>query len=155
MKPAVLGLAVLLAGAAAYAEQADITLALGSFDLHQSDSAMAQLEYRPGFEWYGFRPQFGVFATSHSAGYVYVGAGYPLVISGRWTLLPSVSAGYYNDGGDVDLGHDVQFYSQLRLVYRVADDAAVGLGIAHISNAHLGDSNPGAETAYLGFGVAY
>ena len=50
-----------------------------------------------------------------------------------------------------DLGYDVEFYSQLRLDYRLASNARVGLGVGHISNAGIGDKNPGAETAYLSY----
>jgi lipid A 3-O-deacylase len=75
-------------------------------------------------------------------------------MSEKWSLLPSLSGGYYSDGAGKDLGHDVEFYSQLRLEYRLATGAGIGLGVGHISNAGLGDKNPGAETVYLSYRVS-
>jgi hypothetical protein len=66
-----------------------------------------------------------------------------------------VSGGYYNDGAGRDLGYDVEFYSQLRLEYRLSADAGIGLGVGHISNAGIGDKNPGAETAYLSYTATF
>ncbi len=155
MRLSVLCLAYCLFSAVAHAQDGDITLAAGAFDYRHTGSAMLQVEYRPGMDWSGFRPQLGAFATSDSAAYLYAGIGYPLSITDRWTLQPSISAGFYHDGADIDLGYDLEFYSQLRLAYRLSDTTQLGLGIAHISNASLGDHNPGAQLAYLSFSFAY
>ena len=139
-----------------YAGEGALTMALGEFNIGQSGStAMAQLEYRFAPDWYGFRPQAGLFVTKDSASYWYVGAGYPYAINDNWTVTPSISAGYYNNGADKDMGCDVEFYSQLLLEYRLHNGASVGLGIGHISNAGIGDFNPGAETAYLGYRINF
>ena len=81
--------------------------------------------------------------------------GYPYAINDNWSVIPSISAGYYNNGADKDLGYDVEFYSQLRLEYRLAGNARLGLGIGHISNAGIGDENPGAETAFLNYSIDF
>ena len=134
---------------------ADLTIALGSFDINKDGTAMGQVEYRFSKDWSGFRPQAGLFATADSGAYVYAGIGYPLSISEKWSLLPSFSGGYYNDGAGKDLGYDVEFYSQLRLEYRLSPGAGIGLGVGHISNADIDDKNPGAETVYLSYTVSY
>ena len=136
-----------------YAEEGDFTLALGGLNINESGSttAMAQFEYRFASDWYGIRPQAGFFVTEDSASYWYAGVGYPWSFTDNWSLTPSLSAGYYNNGADKDLGYDVEFYSQLLLEYRLDNGARVGLGIGHVSNADLGDFNPGAETAYLSY----
>ena len=59
-----------------------------------------------------------------------------------------------NQGADTDLGNDAEFYSQLRLEYKLENGAKIGLGIGHISNADIGDHNPGAETAYLNYNIS-
>lgn len=134
-----------------HAEDAKLTMALGSFDVGKSGAAMGQLEYRFSTDWSGFRPKLGLFFTIDSGAYLYAGVGHPFSINEKWSLTPSLSAGYYNNGADRDLGYDVEFYSQLRLDYKLASNARVGLGIGHISNAGIGDKNPGAETAYLSY----
>ncbi len=116
---------------------------------------MGQLEYRFSTDWSGFRPQVGLFFTVDSEAYVYTGLGYPFSFNEQWSLTPSVSVGYYNQGAGKDLGCGLEFYSQLRLEYKFSPDAKVGLGFGHISNAGIGDKNPGAETAYLSYSIAF
>jgi hypothetical protein len=101
------------------------------------------------------RPQAGLFVTEQSTGYGYAGLGYPLSLSERWLLTPSVSIGYYHQGNGKDLGHDIEFYSQLRLAYRFSDATTLGVVVAHISNAGLADENPGANTASLSYAVNF
>ena len=67
----------------------------------------------------------------------------------------SVSAGYYNQGAGKDPGHDLGFYSQLRLEYQLSHDAKAGLGFGHISNAAIGGKNPATETACLSYSIAF
>jgi lipid A 3-O-deacylase len=137
------------------AAAADLTMALGGFDVSKEATAMGQVEYRFSTDWSGFRPQAGLFATADSGVYVYAGIGYPVAMSEKWSLIPSLSGGYYSDGAGKDLGHDVEFYSQLRLEYRLSTGAGIGLGVGHISNAGVGDKNPGAETACLICSVSF
>ncbi len=133
------------------AEDSHLNLALGGFDVSHSSSVLGQIEYVFAAQWAGFKPHVGLFFSSDSAGYVYGGVGYPFEINDTWSITPSLSAGYYNQGADVDLGYDVEFYSQLKLEYQLNNKAKIGLGIGHISNADLDDKNPGAETAYLSY----
>ena len=138
------------------AEEGELFLALGGFNVGKSDStAMAQVEYRFAADWYGIRPQAGFFVTEDSASYWYGGVAYPWSINDNWSLTPSLAAGYYNNGADKDLGYDVEFYSQLLLEYRLDNNAQIGLGVGHISNADIGDFNPGAETAYLSYRFSF
>ena len=137
------------------ATAADLGMALGGFDVDDDATAMGQVEYRFTTDWSGFRPQAGLFATADSSTYVYAGAGYPFSINAKWSLIPSLSGGYYRQGAGKDLGHDVEFYNQLRLEYRLSPGAAICLGVGHISNAGIGDKNPGAETAYLSYSISY
>lgn len=155
MKPLRYLLAAGLISTQLYAEETALTMALGSFDVGQSGTAMGQLEYRFSSNWFGFRPKAGLLFTVDSGAYIYAGIGHPFYINEKWSLTPSLSAGYYNNGADKDLGYDIEFYSQLRLDYKLASNVRVGLGVGHISNTGIGDSNPGAETAYLSYSIAF
>jgi lipid A 3-O-deacylase len=155
MKPFRYLLAAGLISTQLYAEEAELNMALGSFDIGNSGTAMGQAEYRFSTSWSGFRPHAGLFFTADSGAYLYAGVGYPFFINEEWSLTPSLSAGYYNQGAGKDLGYDVEFYSQLRLEYRLASSTKVGLGIGHISNASIGDRNPGAETVYLSYSISF
>ena len=134
---------------------ADLTMALGGFDVYKSGTGMGLAEYRFSNDWSGFRPQAGFFVTEDSGAYFYGGAGYPVAFNVQWSLTPSVSAGYYHNGAGKDLGYDLEFYSQLRLEYRIAAGSRIGLGIGHISNAGIREINPGAEIVYLSYSIAY
>jgi len=154
MKKTFLFLIAGLSSVQVYAEESSLNLALGSFDASRSGSAMGQIEYAFATEWSGFKPHVGLFFTTDSAAYLYAGAGYQMDINDKWSLTPSFSAGYYNQGADTDLGNDAEFYSQLRLEYKLKKNTKIGLGIGHISNFELGDNNPGAETAYLSYRIS-
>ncbi len=138
-----------------YAQEGHLNFALGSFDVRRSGNAMGQIEYVFAADWSGFRPHAGLFFSTDSAAYVYGGIGHPFEINNKWSITPSLSVGYYNQGADKDLGYDVEFYTQLKLEYQLENQAKVGVGIGHISNAELGDDNPGAETAYLSYSINY
>jgi hypothetical protein len=60
-------------------------------------------------------------------------------------LTPSFGAGLYADGGGKELGHAVEFRSQIEIAYRFDNRARLGLAFSHISNASIGDKNPGVE----------
>jgi len=149
----------LLSDSVALAQETDkgqLNLSMGGFNVSRSDTtAMAQVEYVFTYEKYGFRPVVGLFATEDSAAYLYGGVNYEFKINERWYFTPSLSVGYYNQGADFDLDYDVEFYSQFRLDYQLDKNIRIGLAAGHISNADLGDTNEGAETAYLNYQVAF
>ncbi|MBO6784517.1 MAG: acyloxyacyl hydrolase, partial [Alphaproteobacteria bacterium] len=55
----------------------------------------------------------------------------------------------YADGNGKDLGHTIEFRSQLEIGYRFDDRSRLSFAVSHISNASLGDSNPGTEIATI------
>jgi hypothetical protein len=59
----------------ANAAAADLTMALGGFDVSKEATAIGQVEYRFSTDWSGLRPQAGLFATADSGVYVYAGLG--------------------------------------------------------------------------------
>ena len=154
MKKLIMLLALGLNSSQVFSEESRLNLALGSFDVNHSGTAMGQLEYAFATEWSGFKPHVGLFFSTDSAAYLYAGVGYQFDINSQWSLMPSISAGYYNQGADTDLGNDAEFYSQLRLEYKLENNAKIGLGVGHISNLDLGDHNPGAEIVYLNYNIS-
>ena len=64
-------------------------------------------------------------------------------------------AGLYADAGKHDLGHIVEFRSQLMLGYIFENGSDLAIGIAHKSNANIADSNPGSETIYVRYGSGF
>lgn len=108
------------------------------------------LEYRfPAWSAWRLRPALGGLATGEGSRYVYAGLQREFEIGDHGLVIPSFSAGYYDDGDEVKLGHELEFRSGLEFAWRFDNNARVGLGVYHLSNAGLGDDNPGTETVVL------
>ena len=95
-------------------------------------------------------PITGGFVTEKSAFYVYTGvqAEYDL---GLFTFTPSFAPGYYNSGDGKDLGHVLEFKTEVQMSFDISDSTHLGMSYNHISNASLGDKNPGANSYMLNF----
>ena len=90
-------------------------------------------------------PITGAMITADNATYMYTGiqANYKL---GSLNFTPSFSPGYYNQGDGKDLGHALEFKSEVQLSLELPKDAQFGFSYNHLSNASLGDKNPGANS---------
>ena len=95
-------------------------------------------------------PITGAMITADNASYVYTGvqAQYKL---GKVNFNPSFTPGFYHEGDGKDLGHVIEFKSELQLSLDLIGDSELGISYNHISNASLGDKNPGANSYMLNF----
>ena len=124
-----------------------LTFAVGAFDLVQDNDQAAELraEYRHDKKIWIFKPFIGVMGTTDSVIYGYGGFLLDLFFGKRVVLTPSLAAGYYDKGDGLDLGHELEFRSSLELSYRFEDRTRLGVSFYHLSNASIGDNNPGTE----------
>ncbi len=90
-------------------------------------------------------PITGGFLTENSAAYLYTGIEWNIDMGGL-QLTPSFAPGYYHEGDGKDLGHALEFKSEVQLSYSPSDKTSVGISYNHVSNASLGDKNPGANS---------
>ena len=90
-------------------------------------------------------PITGGFLTENSAAYLYTGvqAEYEL---GFLKITPSFAPGYYHEGNGKDLGSPLEFKSEVQMSFNLSDTTHIGMSYNHISNASLGDKNPGANS---------
>ena len=95
-------------------------------------------------------PITGGFLTENSAFYLYTGAQAEYNI-GRLKITPSFAPGFYNSGDGKDLGSVLEFKSEVQMSLNLSDSTEFGLSYNHISNASLGDKNPGANSYMLNF----
>ena len=95
-------------------------------------------------------PVTGFLITGDTATYLYTGvqAEYNL---GKINFTPSFTPGLYGQGDGKDLGHLVEFKSELQLSLDLFKDSELGFSYNHISNASLGDKNPGANSYMFNF----
>ena len=118
----------------------DTKQAAGLFGLqHQNDDL-----FRKSFLG-KISPITGGFLTENSAFYLYTGAQAEYDF-GLLTITPSFAPGYYNSGNGKDLGSVLEFKSEIQMTLNLSDSTEFGMSYNHISNASLGDKNPGANS---------
>jgi hypothetical protein len=95
-------------------------------------------------------PITGGMLTADNAVYLYTGvqADYDI---GLLKLTPSFAPGIYNQGNGKDLGHIIEFKSELQLSMNLSKNSMFGMSYNHISNASLGSKNPGANSYMFNF----
>ena len=108
------------------------------------------------------KPFFGVEYTSDSASYFLTGIYFEDNLGelfegkkSKYYFTPSFGAGIYNDGSGKKLGNDLQFRTSLELSYELKNQNRVGISFSHISNANLGDKNPGVEILSFSYHIPY
>ena len=95
-------------------------------------------------------PITGALITADAASYLYTGvqAQYKL---GALNITPSFTPGLYFEGDGKDLGHLIEFKSELQFSLDLSNTSELGFSYNHISNASLGDKNPGANSYMFNF----
>ena len=95
-------------------------------------------------------PITGGFVTENSAAYIYTGFEWNVDMGG-FLFTPSFAPGLYHEGDGKDLGHVLEFKSEVQLSYAASDNMSLGVSYNHVSNASLGDKNPGANSYMFNF----
>jgi len=128
----------------------------GAFDFTRSTSA-AQfgVQYRMGEKLWFIKPAVGIFGTSDGAVYGYGGFGIDLYFGKCKCVIftPDFAVGYFEKGDGKVLGNEIEFRSGGEISYRYEDRSRIGVGIHHLSNAGLGDSNPGEESFMVNYSI--
>ena len=96
-------------------------------------------------------PITGGFITENSAAYVYTGVEWNYDMGNKMKFTPSFAPGLYSKGDGKDLGHVLEFKTEVQAAYTISENSSVGLSYNHISNASLGDKNPGANSYMFNF----
>ena len=96
-------------------------------------------------------PITGGFITENSAAYIYTGIEWNVDMGGGLTFTPSFAPGLYHEGDGKDLGHVLEFKSEVQFSYASSNETSFGLSYNHVSNASLGDKNPGANSYMFNF----
>ncbi len=95
-------------------------------------------------------PITGLMITEDNAGYIYTGVQGQYKI-GSINFNPSFAPGLYHEGDGKDLGHILEFKSELQFSLDLSNNSHLGFSYNHISNASLGDKNPGANSYMFNF----
>ena len=121
------------------------------------------LEIGPeSYDFFNLKPFAGFELTSDSASYFLVGVYLEDNVGKLFTgdtsniiFTPSIGVGYYDDGDGKELGNDIEFRTTFELSYELKNNNRIGISFGHISNANIGDKNPGVEILSLSYQVAY
>jgi hypothetical protein len=136
-----------------------LTVSLGRFDHsdNHAKSDMVQLDYDFDKTLFGspigdFKPVIGFLRTADDAKYGYAGVRLDYkILNNSFLISPSFTPGIYGKGDGKDLGHSLEFKTQLRAALNLSSTFNIGVSYSHISNASLGDKNPGANNYSIGF----
>ena len=90
------------------------------------------------------QPVTGLMVTGDNAAYVYT--GFQIYNEGPLKFTPSFTPGLYSKGDGKDLGHVIEFKTEIQISYEFSSDSEIAVSYNHISNASLGDKNPGANS---------
>jgi len=108
------------------------------------------------------KPFIGFEATSDSASYIiggiYLEDNLGILLSGEESnihITPSFGVGYYDYGSGKKLGHNIEFRTTLEISYQLENKNRIGLSFGHISNANIGDKNPGVEILGLSYQIPF
>jgi len=154
LKNLFLGLAMTVVSSAAAA--GDFVLGVGPTDFDDEDVFFGEIEYHFDPLWQVAGADVSISGTliGSDNGDFFIGAGVSAVrpFSNNWFIEASFTPGYYDNGdAATDLGNDLEFRSLIGVGRTLSSGVGVSLAVSHISNASLGDSNPGVNALTLRF----
>ena len=95
-------------------------------------------------------PVTGFFLTVDNAKYIYKGFQ-TTYDKGSFNITPSFTPGLYDKGNGKDLRHVIEFKTEIQISFNISKKSEIALSYNHISNANLGDNNPGANSYMFNF----
>ena len=112
--------------------------------------------------FFNLKPFVGIEATSDDALYllggIYLDDNLGSLFLGEDSNLiftPSFGIGNYDDGKGKKLGNNIEFRTTFEISYELENKNRVGISYGHISNANIGDKNPGVEILSLSYQVPF
>jgi hypothetical protein len=108
-------------------------------------TGLALGEYRFGDVLWIVAPFVGAFGTGKGAFYGYGGFGFDINFFERFILTPTAAVGYFTHGTGIDLGAHTEFRTGAEFDYRFENLSRLGVGFYHMSNAGIGQHDPGVE----------
>ena len=148
-----------LAPSAHAEDPAFLSIGGGTYDWNRKkdEGIEVRMEYRHDEKLFGLVKPFVAAAVSkNDSTQVFLGAGIlmDIYLGKRFVITPSFAPHFYNGGNaKLDLDYALEFRSQIEAAYRFDDRSRLGVAVSHYSNASLGKSNPGTESAILYYSI--
>ena len=138
-------------------KETEINVFTGLFDFsdHKQKAALIGFQHQNEELWRKsfigkISPVTGGFVTENSAAYLYTGAQAEYDF-GFVTITPSFTPGFYWTGGGKDLGSPIEFKTEIQMTFDLSESSHLGMSYNHISNASIGQKNPGANSYMFNF----
>jgi lipid A 3-O-deacylase len=135
-----------------------ISFSAGAYDWNRQKEGGVEfrLEYRSNVKFWEFKPFVALAGTSTGQGFWGAGVLVDVFLGRRFVLTPSFAPHLYTGGNSkLDLDYILEFRSQLEAAYRFDDRSRLGIAVSHYSNASLGNTNPGTESAMIYYSVPF
>ncbi len=114
------------------------------------------------YDFFNLKPFAGIEVTSDQAYYalggIYLEDNVGTLFKGdasNFNLTPSIGVGLYDDGDGKKLGNSIEFRSTIEISYKLENNDRIGFSFGHISNANIGDKNPGVEILNFSYQFQY
>ncbi len=135
-----------------------LTTGVGLFDFNrEKDEGLEfRFDYRSDKKVWHFKPLATAAIVTNGMSFIGAGLLLDVYFGNRFVVTPSFAPTWWQGKtDDLDLGHGLEFRSQIEFAYRFDDRSRLGLGISHSSNASIGDKNPGTETLMLNYSYPF
>ena len=135
-----------------------LTSGVGLFDFNrEKDEGLEfRFDYRSNKKLWHFKPLATAAIVTNGMSFIGAGVLLDVYFGNRFVVTPSFAPTWWHGKtDDLDLGHGLEFRSQIEFAYRFDDRSRIGLGISHSSNASIGDTNPGTETLMLNYSYPF
>lgn len=116
-------------------------------------AGVGRVELRFNKEFLRIRPFIGVEGTTDSAAYLYGGGMVDVRFGDHFILSPNAAIGAYFDGDGRKMGSNLEFRTGVEAAWEFDNRMRVGAAFHHISNAGIGDVNPGVETVTVNLSI--
>ena len=99
------------------------------------------------------RPMIGFMGTSKASVFIYAGLAFDTFFGDHVVVTPAFAPGVYFKGKGKNLGYPLEFRSSIEIAYRFFNKSRLGMRFYHLSNASIGDKNPGTECLSLYYSI--
>lgn len=134
-----------------------MALSSAVFDVLQQDalSFEGRVEFRLGKVKLFGHPFTGFMFNTGGAVHIFAGLYYDIHLGDYFILTPSFAPGLYAKRKSKDLMYALEFRSQIEFSYIFNNHSRIGFSFNHISNASLGEKNPGVESLALTYVIPF
>jgi hypothetical protein len=131
--------------------RASLGVTAGLFEFTDDTYRAAEfgVQYRGAGRWWLLHPMAGGMVNANGAINLHAGFGIDVPLGQRLLVRLAFAPGYYRQGVGKDLGLGLEFRSSFEIAWRFSHGWRIGVEAYHLSNAQLGDINPGSGSLVL------